>query len=253
MASAFDMFKTAPQTPQPSPNNQSNPGQLPTVPTQTTTYSPNTAPNGTVPTPNIVNDKPKNPLDEFKTVWDTPKDKDGKEIPPISTEVFPSIDPKQLMEAAGKVDFSKVIKPEQLEAVKAGGEGAAKALAEIINASSQQVYAQSAYATTEIVKEAVKKIIESQDKALAEKLRGLNLSESLQKENPVFSHPAATPILEGIQNQLALKNPNASTEELKQLAKGFLEAFASSFAPKQEETSKGNKGSKETDWSKFLE
>ena len=237
-----DVFKTtAPTTPGNIPQSAAN-ASLPATP--------GTDANGLIPAEG-VNTPSANPLDAHKNLWDTPTNADGTPIVPASTELF-TVDAKQLQEAAGKIDFGKSIKPEQLAAITAGGEGATKALVEIINSTSQQVYAQSAYATTKIVEDGIKRSSEASEKMLAEKIKGLNLSESLVQENPAFSHPAAAPILSGIQTQIALKFPNASAAELKQMALEYLGNFATAIQAPGKAKAVSKSASKEMDWSAFI-
>jgi hypothetical protein len=249
----MDMFNTTavPTQTQPQPGS---PGNIPAPQGSPTAQSNGTAPNGIVPAPATPTTPAPatNPLDEFSKMWEAPTNAEGKPIPPANTELF-TVDHKQLMEAAGKVDFSKTLSPELLAKINAGGEGATTALLEAMNKTSQQVYAQSAIATSEIVKEAIRKSTEASEKLFADKVKNLNISESLREQNAVFSHPAAAPVLSAIQERLTIKNPGASTAEIKEMANKYLSSFADALAPKTAPVvTPGNKGATETDWSTFL-
>jgi hypothetical protein len=242
-----DIFKSfsqgaAPAAAAPTPTN---PGNIPTNTPNTGEAGTGTAPNGVVPPGTAAATEPQAPMDKFEKLWEN--DPNAKTTP----ENLFNVDPTKLMEAAGKVDFAKVIKPETLAAIQAGGEGGVKAFAEAMNSVSQTVFAQSAMATTKIVEEAVRK----SETRFAEQIPGIlkkqNLSESLRNDNPVFSHPAAAPILGAIQSQLATKHPTATVEELKAMSKDFLVAFATEVNPQKKAEDPATKG--ETDWSTFLE
>src|ERR1051326_4028684 len=79
-----------------------------------------TEPNGVVPntagatntTANQNEPDPKSPEVKFKGLWEPPKPEDGN----TSTKSA-EIDPQKIMEAASKVDFSKVLDQENLQAI----------------------------------------------------------------------------------------------------------------------------------------
>ena len=246
----FDLFKTSggatieqqPQQPNLSPG-AGQPGQIPPPNGGTTVATTSTAPNGVVPT-TTVPAEPQAPLDKFNDLWKT--DPNAK---PTGNDPLFNVDPQKLMEAAGKVDFAKVIKPEQLQAITAGGEGAAAAFIQAINAVSQATFAQSALASTKIVEQAVAKTRENFSAELPGMLKKLNLNDSLRDSNPAFSHPAAQPILDALQAQLTQKYPSATVQELQGMAKEFLSSFTDAAIPKPVATTVSNG---ETDWSKFF-
>jgi len=244
--------------PNPAPNNQGTPGQLPAG-TPPGNATPGAAPNGQIPPGTDTGTttlKEPAPFEDFKDLWkDTPPDPNA---PPKDGSVFGTLDPKKFMEAAGKIDFSKVVTPEQLTAISTGGEGAVAAFAAAMNKVAQGVYAQSAFATTKIVEQALAKSKETFLADLPQHIKRQTVTDSLRAENPIFSNPAVAPIISALEAQMTVKYPNATAPEITAMAKTYVEALGSSFAakPKNEGNSggtggKGNKG--ETDWSKFLE
>ena len=82
-----------------------------------------TAANGVIPA--------ESPLDKFSKVWE-PTVVD----PNAPNQQSSAVTPEQLMEAAGKVDFAKVLDPAALQAIAAGGEGAMQAFASSMPACS---------------------------------------------------------------------------------------------------------------------
>lgn len=227
------------------------PGNIPPNPSQVPATSGATAPNGTVPagTPAPAAAENASPLDQFKDIWQPAEN---------ATEPQPliNVDPKSLAEAAKKTDFAKMITPEQLQAIGQGGEAATAAFVQAMNQVAQGVYAQSAFATTKIVEQAVSKAREQFQAEIPAHVKKLNVSESLRNENPAFSHPAASPILGAIEAQLTQKHPNASAAELSNMAKQYLEQFANVVTAPQKaaEADAANKKASagETDWSNFL-
>lgn len=241
----FGSSNPAPAPAAPEATGAGQPGNIPPQPTQTTATSDATAPNGTVPagTPDA------DPLAQFSDLWQPNAN-------PTAPEPLINVDPKSLAEAARKTDFTKMLQPEQLQAIAQGGEGAVSAFAQALNQVAQGVYAQSAFATTKIVEQAVNKAREQFQADIPAHVKKLNVSESLRNENPAFSHPAASPILGAIEAQLTQKHPNASSGEIASMAKQYLEQFANVVnAPKTAATTaEAAKTAKagETDWSSFL-
>ena len=223
------------QLPQPGNTNPAAPGADPANPT---------VPQGTV---EASKKEPESPLDQFGSLWQPSDNKEGPQ-PVIN------VDPKQLAEAASKTDFRKMISQEQLTAIQAGGEQAAAAFAEAINKVAQGVYAQSAFATTKIVEQAVNRAREQFQAEIPAHIKRQAVSDSLRNENPVFNHPAASPILGAIEAQMTAKFPNATASEITSMAKQYLENFASAVtapaaaAKKAEEA----KNSKDFDWNSYL-
>lgn len=242
----MDMFSgmlgnNAPAAAAPAPAAATVPGAIPATAAATGATDSGTAPNGTIPATTEAT-----PLDQFSDIWKNEATGDAK-----PAGVFGEIDPKRFMEAAGKVDFSKSISADHLKAVAAGGEDAVKAFAAAMNAVAQNVYAQSSFASTKITEQAIAKAKESLMAELPQHIRNQSANESLRAENPIFSHPAASPILGAVQSQLAVKFPQATAAELTTMAKQYLEHFANGITStnkKQEPETK----SKETDWSTFL-
>ena len=244
------------------------PAQAPTGPSQVnqpgqplpgTASSPATAPNGMVPssdpTPNAGQNGTQtpaaSPLDVFKDVWQTPTNAQTD----TNGTVFAGVDPQKLMESASKVDFSKAVTQEQLTAMAAGGEGAMKAFAESLNKVAQTVYAQSAFATTKIVDQALAKAQEGYDSRLPTMIKKFSVNENLQDQNPLLSNPALTPLVSALSEQLVRKNPNATSAEIQQQVNDYFAALGTSFAPKPPETPATRaaaKAAKSEDWSAFL-
>lgn len=237
----------------PAPGNQApapTPGNIPATTPNTGAANANTAPNGTVPaTGDQITPSPATPLDQFGDLWKTPEASgDGK-----PSGIFGEVDPKKFMEAAGKIDFTKVVTPEQLQSISAGGEDAMKSFAAALNAVAQTTYAQSAYASTKIVEQAMARAKDSFLSELPQHIKQQTVKENLRNENPVFSNPAVQPIISALEAQLTVKFPNASAGEITTMAKTYVEALGTSFSPKPvAETPKPGTRT-ETDWSTFLQ
>lgn len=242
----LDIFSAPKQPAAPMP---ATPGQIPANAAPNAPAAPNTASNGVVPA--NATDAPiteATPLDSFKDIWQTaPVDPNA---PQKSNSVFGDVDPKRFMEAAGKIDFSKAVTPEQLQAISAGGDGAMKAFAESMNKVAQGVYAQSAFASTKIVENALAKSRENFLAELPQHIKQQQVSTTMRDSNPIFSNPAVQPIISALEIQMTQKYPNATPTEITSMAKQYVEALGTAFTPKP--AASASKDSDGTDWEKFL-
>jgi hypothetical protein len=253
--SIFDIFRPTTPPAVTAPGNQggATPG----------THSSNvTAPNGVVPSqqvnPNSLEPQsqnqpsapnlPPSPMSDFKDVWNTPA------TPQADQGLFGNLDSKALMESARQVDFAKVLKPEQLQAISQGGEAAMKAFAESLNSVAQTVYGQSALATTKIVEQAMAKNKESSDKQMQEMVKKFSVNEGLQANNPLLNNPALAPIVGALTDSLTRKNPSATSAEIQAQVNDYFNQLGTTFAPKPPASVDKNSGraAKNEDWEKFL-
>ncbi len=219
--SIMNMFKpAAPAAPAAAPTT---PGNIPPGTGTPASGTPGTAPNGSVPDGTLNADgtpKDTTPFAEFKDLWqDKPADPNA---PTPDSSVFGKIDPQKFMEAAGKIDFSKVVTPEMLAAIQAGGEAGTAAFAQAMNKVAQTTYAQSAFATTKIVEQALAKSKESFLADLPNHIKKQTVTDSLRTENPVLNNPAVAPLIEAMESRFAVKYPNATAPEITQMARNYI-------------------------------
>jgi hypothetical protein len=259
MASIMDSFRNAfsgsgnngQQPPQGGQQQQTpgagNPGNMPDgAGTNATTNTNTTAGNGVVPV-GAADNEPKAPLDAFADIWKTDAAA-GKANEPFSFNV----DPAKLMEAAGKIDFAKVVGPETLAKISAGGPEAAAAFADALNKVTQQSFAQSAFASSKMVEQAVAKTRESMEANLPSMIKQQQFSNSLREDNPAFNHPAAAPVIQALEQSLQVKYPNASVNELKDMAKNYFSSLGEAFNPKVPSAAEVAKTKNEVNWDDFL-
>ncbi len=247
--SLFDIFKPA-AAPAPAAQQPGTPGNIP--PSQAAagaTVSNNaTAPNGVVPvaaTPE-AGKSPESSMDKYKEIWDTAANPDNKQGQPLF-----NTSKEQLLEMARNQSFTDTgITQEQLAAVVAGGEGAVGALMAIVNTASQNVYAQSAHATTKLIEGALAKSGFATTADVQKTFKQSTVGESLRSSNPAFAHPAAAPIIDAVKAQMIAKYPNASSAELTQMAQEFVLSFAEGAQGKKQETAPTVKAAE--DWDKFF-
>jgi len=227
-----------------APATPVTPGNLPDGSATPAPATPGTAANGAVPAAAPAEPAtPDSPLDEFKTLWeDLPTD------PNAAPDTPTVLDPAKLKEVITKADFTQVITPENLTAIAAGGEEAQAAFTASMNAVAQQVLLQATLAGNKMTEQAVAAAIAKQTESIPELIRTQSLSNNLVKANPIFSNPAAKPIMEALQSQLAVKNPTATPDELATMTQEFVVALGQQLVPAPEATPEGEVS---LDWSKF--
>lgn len=233
----------APQVQNPAPQ----PGNFPAQPTPGMATDPA---NPAVPVAGNPAPAPAAPegFDKFNDLW-KPAESPANATP----EPLFNVKPEQLMEVARKVDFTKVMNPEQLQAVAQGGQGAVQAMQQIMNTVAQTVYAQNMHATTKMVEQAVQKTQEQMLAQLPQQIKLQNVSESIRGDNPAFNHPAAAPIMGALQQQLTVKYPNATAAEIASMARDYMSGFAQTLQPKPTQSQLDSQSSGNFDWDKWAQ
>lgn len=137
MDKLFGAIKSAaPAQPQPQvpavPATPVTPGNLPAQQQNPAAANNPTAPAATVA---ATADTPQpQGLDKFNDLWNIPDD----QKPKAPESPFAGVTPEAIQQIAGKTDFSKVVTPEMMTAISAGGEQAATAMIQALNAVAQQ-------------------------------------------------------------------------------------------------------------------
>jgi hypothetical protein len=184
-----------------------------------------TSANGVVP-PDGNKPGEQSPPDKFSKLWDPAEPdqtKQGDQTPDNG------LTPEKLFEAATKVDFRKVLNPEHITKLQAGGTEAVEATLELLNQTAQQAYGKSVVVSQKLIERAVEQATQEFAKQIPGLVKGQAVRESLLSENPAFKDPKVAPIVGAIQQQLQAKNPTATAEELKELAKEFFKDAATLF------------------------
>jgi len=238
----FNLFSSAPaqQATATQPQQQMQPATPGNIP-------PGTGTNNTPPQPAITESAATpSPMDKFADLWKT--DPNAAKSGP---EALFSVDPAKLMESVRSVNFAPQISPELAQAIQGGGENAVQAVATLLNQTAQNTYAQAAVASTKIVEQALAKAQQSYDQRIPDMVKQFQVRESLRAENPMFNNPAVSPILSALETAMTSKYPNATSAEIKNMAKDYLEQFATSILPKQP-TAQEAATANQLDWGSWL-
>ena len=230
----------------PVANVQVNPGNIPSG--NQTAAAPD---NATVPASSAaaIDTANASPLDKFNTLWDT----DPNATPKQEASMFANVTQASLQAAAKNNDFTKVLTPEMLSAINKGGADAQNAMLQAMQAMAQKGFGDSAFTTTQIVEQALAKQQQKFTEMLPSLIKSQNVTENLRSSNPIFTHPAAAPILDKFKTQALQKFPNASASEIQSMAASYLESFATAAqAPKLQQQQQAAVAAA-PDWSSFLE
>jgi len=157
------------------------------------------------------------PLDGYKDLWQPVTNANGDANAPLF-----NIDAAKISEAAGKANFTTGINPELIQSALKGD---ATALSQVINASSQQAFAQATIASTKLIEQALEKHGQRQAELVPNMVKRQMVSDSMAT-SPLYQHEATRPLLSALEQQLAAKHPNATAAQITEHAKNYIAEFA---------------------------
>lgn len=189
------------------------------------------------------------PLDAWKDVWHTDPNAQAP-TDPWSEPILPS-DPNKIREAASKMDMLSNIQPELVQKVMAGNDP--QSLIELINRVGQNTLAMAATLSSASVERAGTVIRDRTKQTLPDEFREYQLN-NLPVNDAVLEHPGAQGLLKMTRQQLRMKNPNWSAQQINDEAVRYLKDFAGSVSKSSEpaQQRRDNTGTPEQDWESFL-
>lgn len=167
------------------------------------------------------------PLADFKDFWKT--DPKAEPQPDLSQFAF-NFDATKVSDAVKKVDFTKTVTPEQIQAIAKGGEEAVTALLQVINSVGQQSMQNAIIAGAKVTETGLQSSGARIASALPDMVRKQSVSNVLREDNPLFKNPAIAPMMIAVEQQLASKFPDATPQELREQAKKYMAGFAQEAA-----------------------
>jgi len=190
---------------------------------------------------------PNSPLDQFSAAWQNDDTKKAAE----QVGIFGDVNPKDIADAASKVNFLSQVSKEDIQAVQAGGEDATKALAAILQKVTQAGYAQSALASTKLIDQAAAQLEQKLLGKMPEQVRRSMVDTTLQEQEAAFSHPAVAPVVDLVKNQLLQKYPTATAAEISKMATSYFTEALVPALTKQPAPS-ASQTAEDFDWAGFL-
>lgn len=197
------------------------------------------------------------PMLAFDKLWeDDPVDpKNPPEVEP--TTFLPTIDPAKLQENFNKIDFSKYASPEETAAIIAGGEGAAKAHASILNKSMRQAMLTMFTASSKMVEAGLATAQDRFFKKVPSHVKDILVEGNLTKSSKLMSNPAFAPMIEGARQRYQEKFPKATADQISNAVERYLQEFVKQATVKDETDKPTNveklkKGDGSADWEDWI-
>lgn len=208
-------FNTAQQ------NNMQQPQPAQPANQQPTNITPQPQPN--LITPDTTQETSGDPLLDYGTLWeDTPADPNNPVVEE-SAGYLPKIDPAQLSATINKLDFTKSIKPELLQAITQGGEAAASALPEILNTVLRQSMLTSFNTSSKLMEAGFTNSHKKFTQDISPRVKDVMLENSLQSSNKLMADPAFAPQVKAVRERYQAKFPKATPQQIETAVNGYFD------------------------------
>lgn len=215
-----------------SPEPQVRPQQQQSNPNGDTNRTSDMNPND----PNNKNNKTKvtgdDPMADFDSLWEPNKNEKGEVIVKDNTpkSYLPAVDQKKLQEMVDKMDFTKGLTSEEIEAVKAGGEGALGAFANMINRAGRQAFTTSFQAATRLSEQGVAKAHDRFMEGIPAHVREMMVDEGINSDIGITQNPAFAPLVRQVKAQFLEKFPKATPNQVRKGVKQYFDHLENTFA-----------------------
>lgn len=208
-----------------------------------------TVPNGNEPAanPNPQTQQTQSPTDNFKDLW-------SNVTQPTNQAPNFKLNPEQLAQVTGKMDFTKSVSRDDLAKIAQGGEGAIEALGNVLNTFGREVFGASAQFSSHMTESGYQSASRVIDSGLPSAIKRQLTEQHIYESNPKLKDPALQPLVGAIQSQFTQKYPNASAAEINNLVSQYMtEVVAGAFAKEAPApTSQQTSNSAAADFSSFL-
>lgn len=206
----------------------------------------------------------RDPLTDFAKLWDdAPPD---PKAPPKQDTYLPVIDPKQLGEYFNTLDFTKSVTPEDLAAVTAGGESAAKALPQILNKSLRQAGLTLFTASRKMIEQALGTANERFSGNVPNLVRDVMTKDGLTSSNPMMQNPAYAPVVDAVRQRFQQQYPKATPSQIESAVNQYFDKWMEDMGKaketkdaqdpariQQQQETLRRQGSPEADFEKWFE
>lgn len=193
--------------------------------------------------------KPTSLMADHSDLFTMPK-QEG-EVPVTLDDPFLTVDRAKVAELAKTMSFAPNTPEMQTLAAKAL-QGDMQAFTDYNNAMMQNMYVQLLTQTSGISEKIAREGINRLKDTIPNTVRSISTTSNLQKQNPIFTDPAAKPMVDMVRAQVELKNPTATPEQVtEQVAKYFTD-FAGVIAPKAQTVETPNPYGGTTDYQNFF-
>lgn len=171
------------------------------------------------------------PLEHLATLWEPNKDKDGKPIPQDTgpKSYMPALDQKKLEEMVGKMNFADGITKEEMEAIKAGGDDAVGAFANMLNRAGRKSFLTAFQASSRMAEQGLTAAQQRMMEDLAPKFRDMMVDEGLSNDLGIADNPMFQPLVKSVKAQILQKFPKATPNEVRSYLKQYFDGLKNEF------------------------
>lgn len=197
--------------------------------------------------------EPASPLDKFTSIWNNPTNEDGTPKPArtdnLQAPLF-NFDTAKITDSASKLDFTSSIDPALAQKALAGD---VAALMDVINQATRNAVVGVTVSQGNLVNQAVRTNNDRIVASLPEHINKTRLLES-DSDNPVFSHPAAQPLVHSLKQMFFAKDPSASPATINKQVSDYLTGFTTALHDTSPAVTQSRQAQAagETNWMKLL-
>jgi hypothetical protein len=200
------------------------------------------------------------PMYQFDKLWDNEIEDPKNPKPKEPTGYLPAVDPKKLTDMVGKMDFTKSVTPEQLQAINGGGENATKALFQVINDASRQALIAAFQSSTRLSEKGFEN---AKNRFLGEvpsHVKDIMVQNGLNSSSAIMKNPAYAPMVDGVRARFQERYPKATPAQIETVVNKYFTDMANEItgSAKAKETTvvsnadKLKKGTSDADWDSWL-
>lgn len=190
--------------------------------------------------------QPSNPMDEMKALWQN----DPNFKAPVDPLAGPLLntDVGKLNAAAGKLNLVGNIDADLLARAMSGQD--ANAFIQVLNTVGQQAVVTSSQLTASTVEQATARNNQRMLQVIPTQVRNAQIA-SVEAENPALNHPAAAPFVAMVRDQVQMKNPGLSPQQVVAEAERVISGFAGAVTAAPQEAAQLRAASNSTDWDQW--
>lgn len=181
---------------------------------------------------------PKNPLDNYSKIWDTPTVKDEDKAP-----VF-KLDPKTVKDVSSSLNFMEGIDEATMAKIQSGD---SNAIIQAMQHVGRQAYESAIQHGGTLTDNFVNARLTHEGKSFGSRVKQ-ELTQSELKSVQNYNHPVIKAQLDIVSKQFASTHPDASPSEIAEMSKNYLKEIATALT-----TPEANPNAEQvTDWDKQL-
>lgn len=173
------------------------------------------------------------PMAELESLWQPNVDKDGKVIPDENEDLgtyMPNLDNKKLQVMVDKMNFTDGITKEEIDAIKAGGEEALGAFANMINRAGRSSFTRAFTASSKLAEQGITRAQERFMKGIPNQVRDMMVENGLNDAVGLTQNPMFKPLVSQVKTQFMKKFPKATPAEVNDGVKKYFDAMEAEFA-----------------------